>query len=59
MEEGTGIGLYILVAIIIFGLFVVIAVLFGDSIEGLFTDQMTKATGAVDGYTNAALGVTP
>lgn len=59
MEEGTGIGLYILVAIIIFGLFVVIAVLFGDSIEALFTDQMTKATTAVDGYTDAALGVTP
>lgn len=59
MEEGTGIGLYILVAIIIFGLFVVIAVLFGDSIEALFTEQMTKATNAVDGYTDAALGVTP
>lgn len=56
MEEGTGIGLYILVAIIIFGLFVVIAVLFGDSIEGLFTDQMTKATEAVDSYTSGALG---
>lgn len=59
MEEGTGIGLYILVAIIIFGLFVVIAVLFGDSIEALFTDQMTKTTTAVNGYTNEALGVTP
>lgn len=56
MEEGTGIGLYILVAIIIFGLFVVIAVLFGDSIEGLFTSQMNKATSAVDGYTSTALG---
>ena len=59
MEEGTGIGLYILVAIVIFGLFIVIAVLFGETIEGLFTDQMTKATTEVDKLTDGAFGLNP
>lgn len=56
MEEGTGIGLYILVAIVIFGLFIVIAVLFGETIEGLFTSQMNKATTEVDKLTSGAFG---
>ena len=56
MEEGTGIGLYILVAIIIFGLFVIVATFFGEQINGLFVSQVEKARTAVDSYTSGALG---
>lgn len=56
MEEGTGIGLYILVAIIIFGLFVVIATFFGGQINSLFMGQISKAETAVNSYTSGALG---
>lgn len=48
MEEGTGIGLYILVAMIIFGAFVLIAIFFGDEIRTIFNRMFGQSTGIAD-----------
>ena len=49
MDEGTGKAMFILITIIIFGIFVVIAYwLFEDEIRGMLSDMMSSAGGIVD-----------
>ena len=52
MESGTSTGLYILVGIVIFGLFLlIVGIFFSDSITGMINDS----TGTVDTAVNANL----
>ena len=61
MDEGASKGLFILVAIIIFGIFVVIAYwLFEDQIKTLLGNMMDSAGDVVDANLDAAVpGATP
>lgn len=52
MSEGTGIGLYVLVGAVIFGVFVLIAVLFGNQIR----DFVNKSFGSSTKKVNEKLG---
>lgn len=52
MESGTSTGLYILVGIVIFGLFLlIVGIFFSDSITGM----INSSTGTVDTAVNANL----
>jgi len=49
MDEGTGKAMFVLITIIIFGIFVVIVYwLFEDEIRSMLEDMMTKTGGVVD-----------
>lgn len=43
MEEGTGLGLYILVAAILFGLFALALALFGEEVETFLNNLFGNA----------------
>lgn len=60
MDEGAGKAMFILVTIIIFGIFVVIAYwLFEDEIRRMLGDMMTTTDGIVTENLGAASGHTP
>lgn len=55
MEEGTGLGLYILVAAILFGLFALALALFGEQVE----DFLGSLFGNAQSHANANLSNLP
>lgn len=55
MSEGTGIGLYVLVGAVIFGIFILIAVLFGDQMRRFLSQTFGKSAGKVEDNTDKAL----
>lgn len=60
MDEGATKALFILVGIIIFGIFVVIAYwLFEDQIQEMLNNMMTKATTIVNESLTGIGGATP
>lgn len=55
MESGTSTGLYILVGIVIFGLFLlIVGIFFSDSITGMINNSTDTVNTAVDANLSAA-----
>lgn len=62
MEGGTSTGLYILVGIVIFGLFLlIVGLFFSDQITGMITNSTSTVKEAVDANLGSAslTGLTP
>ena len=62
MESGTSTGLYILVGIVIFGLFLlIVGLFFQDQIAGMITDSTSTVNEAVSANLDGAqlTGITP
>ena len=60
MEGGTSTGLYILVGIVIFGIFLlIVGIFFSDAIQGMIDDSTTGVSGAVNANMSTALSNLP
>ena len=60
MEGGTSTGLYILVGIVIFGIFLlIVGIFFSDQIQGMINDSTSGVSGAVSANMDSALANLP